>query len=277
MKTINRKNSPRLTLAQIDTLRMLETEEKFKQSVLEFRKKFKVNTLNGSMDLKDKGVLEIMNEVSDYLHNLSDKFNIPYSIARSQIVVYMKYGKWAFDPLFDKKFIEPSLGTPQSWNVVNKPIARMDKEGNVVEYSKTVSLVTSAVLSNEEMGDALRALKSLQKEVLDPRLTGQKRSKRKLTKHLYIKEKMTARSPKKTEVKPVSVYSTTIENNYKNGKLSDGEYKRAKKLNPNAFKKVKVGQSSSDIAKKHLGGKKYASNARKITSRLKKDLKEKFT
>lgn len=277
MKTINRKNSPRLTLAQIDSLRMLETDKKFQQSVLEFRKKFKINLLNGSVGVTGKNILDVADEIDSFLYTFSSDFNIPFSIARSQIVVYMKYNKWAFDTSFNKKFLESSLRTPQNWDVVNKPIARMDKDGNLIEYSKTVSLVTYAVLSSEETKEALRVLKLFQKKFLDPRFTNQKRSKRKLTEHLLISEKMKERSPKKTETKADSSYAILIEREYKKGKVSKAIFKRAKKSNPNAFKRVKSGISSSDVAKKHLGGKKFASNARKITSRINKEIKEKFT
>ncbi|MCX6793440.1 MAG: hypothetical protein NTY12_05505 [Candidatus Falkowbacteria bacterium] len=261
------KNKFRLTDEQIDRLKLLETEEPFQSAVKKFRNKFSINT--------DTGSFGFFGDIDEELRAIGKKFKLPFSLMRSQIIVYIKYNKWGFETLFPEKFLEPALQTPINYDIVNSPIALIDKNGKVVKYSEKVSLVTYARLSVKEEKEALKLLKYFQKEYLNPDYTKQVRRSRNIKRDIAIEKEMSTRIPSHKEEKTYG-YLSLVKKEMEKGVITPEKFKEIKKNNLRDLEIVDVGKTSADVADSLLGDSGSAGNARQINSRIKKKKKKIF-
>jgi len=266
------KNTHRLTNSQIDRLKLLETKNSFQDEVSAFRKKFLINTSNGSISDLKISPIELHIKLDTDLHLLGEKLKLPYSLMRSQIIIYIKYNKWGFDSSFPKKYLdqEQCFGTPIYYDIIVDPIAEMNKNGKISKYSNTVSLVTHARLSTKEQNDALKILREIQELCFNPKKMKQSRRMKDIERDLKTEEEMLNRSPNHNEEIITGHYLTIAKSKYDKGEISLKTFNDMKNKNPNEIEKIRTGKTSSDVAQKLLGNKKYANNARKINSRIKK-------
>lgn len=272
----NNKNEIGLTDEQVDKLKLLETVGSFQDAVADFRKKFSINISNGSFNLSSKiNPGELHRQVYEDLRILGEKLGLPYSLMRSQVITYIKYNKWGFDPAFPKKFMEPCLETPVNYNVINIPMAQMNEKGEVIKYSEAVCLLTHARLSTKEEKEAIKDLRLEQKLYLDPKLTKQVRRKKNIERDIKTEEGMAKRTGRRTE-EVLTGYVAIAQKQHDKGLISDKELKKAKLNNSHEIERVKVVNTSREVAKKVLGSKKQSDNARQIAHRISKKRREMF-
>lgn len=274
MKEKNSKNKFRLTNEQVDKLKIIETLESFQTGVANFRKKFLMNVPKGSFDLKSLKltVFELANKIEEDLHIMGEKFNLPYSLMRSQVIFYIKHNQWGFDTSCPKEFYEPSLMTPVNYRVRNEPRAIGDGNGKIIKYSKTVSLITYARLSTKEEKMAIKELRQDQKRYLDPILTKQVRQKKNIERDIAVEKEMATRKPSEEKI---TGYLKLAKKEYEKGLKTTEKFNKIKKLHPNDVEIIKS-KTSKDIARNILGNKKHADNARQIVSRIKKKKEKMF-
>ena len=257
----------RLTGEQIDTLKSLETHPPFLMEVQNFRKKFLIDTSKGTFGNPEDPYLDFK--------KISEKFGLPYNLVRSQIFIYIKYNQWSFDHRFPKKFLEYSIETPVNYKIIPDQPAKFDKNGKIIQYSKTISLVTYSVLSTKEQRQAFKDLKDTQKLLLDPKFTKSSRKKRNIEKDIKIENEMSERQPKHTEEK-YSGYVEIMKKKHDVGLISTSKFEELKSLNFRDVTEVKIGKSSSDVAVKVLYSRKRANTVRQVNSRFKRKKEEKF-
>lgn len=272
------KHEIKLTNRQIDQLKILETEESFQTAVVNFRKKFCIDICTGIFDIRSQDINpeELVSEVQKELMNLSEKFKLSSPLVRSQILCYIRYGKWGFDSSLPEKFLNWSLETPPNYKIIVEPPVKIDKNGKVLEYSKTVNLVTFASLSTDEEKEALRELKSTQKFAFNPLLTKKTRHSKNIDRDINLEKEMLTRIPNSSEENMTSTYMEVIKSEYEKGKISLKKFNKIKEENSHGVEIVKKGITSRDISYKIFGSKKKSYNARQINSRIKKKRNEMF-
>ena len=264
----------RLTQEQTDRLKLLETSEVFQTLIQKFRKTFSVDISRGYFDYPKLGisVLELAGRVDRELEILGKKLNLPYPLMCSQVLLYIKYNTWPFDPSFPEKFYEPSMGAPSNWIVRNEPTMR-STDGKVVQYSDTVSLITYARLSTKELSEAIKHLKRRQKRCFNPKLIRSLRHKRNIDRDLRIEKEMALRQPRRIKENLVG-YLGMVQRERDKGRLTEKEFRKVKRMHPGDVQKVKTGKTSKEVAQEVLGSAKNAPAARTTTARLKKRRKE---
>jgi len=254
----------------MELLLSLETEVEFQNAVIDFRKKFGINTATGSSQIKGANPSKVLEDMQYFINKIitDRKISVTYPYFYFKYIYgYMLYNKWPFDQTFPDK-VRRYFTPPAKYIVVNEPIA-ISKNGKIVQYSKTVSLITYARLSATEFNEAVMELKEMQTEYLDPKLNRRFRPSQDFEGLLKIADEMDTRElPHKVE--KVKNYVAIVKKDYERGKTSEAEYKRVRNLNPRDIENVKIGKTSGDVAQKFLGKKRLASNARQMVVRLKK-------
>lgn len=172
-------------------------------------------------------------------------------------------------PLYKNIIFNETWVPPQNFFIdVSNEFKRDPVSGEILQYPKTISLVTFKALSIEEQQLAIKKLKDFWKKYFPPHLSKRTRlhSVDPREKYLLVDE-MERRSMK--DVFKESSYLEKIRKDY-----GENVYKNTKKLNPGETTLEKERRTSKDVAKKIYGTKKKAGAARTAYSRLKKKMEE---
>ena len=259
-----------LSSSEIEILKLLEMDRRFQSFIVELRKRFGVNSPAGTFDVSKCGWPDL-NKIEELIYKLVSDIGIqvknPFFFFK-HIYGYMLYNKWSFNKDFPDKQRQ-YYNPPAKYKIINEPPAIFDKNENIIEPSKTVSLITYARLTTQELKYALEDLKFTQKKCMDPEFTKHTRQSKDIERDLQIVTEMQTRErPHKKEV--LNDYLKIVKSQYQKGFLSGADYKKAIKSNPHDLSFRVEGKTSADIAVVHLGGRKHADNARQIVSRLDK-------
>ena len=267
------ENKLRITNEQIDKLKTLESLEEFQVEVNNFRKKFSIEITKDSFNPKTPSIKpESLNELLSSLEEIGKNFNLQKSVVDYQLLFYIHHNKCGFDSSIPKEFLEPAIRAPINYQIINTPVARMGKDGKMIEYSKTASIVTHARLSTKEEKMALKDLREIQNMCFDPELTKQVRQKKSIERDISIEKEMTTREHKHQE-EQLSGYLKMAKKEFDKGLRTSQKFSAIKKLHPKDIEIIQKGKTSKDIAQTTLGDKKYASKVRQIASRIRRKKK----
>lgn len=172
-------------------------------------------------------------------------------------------------PLYKNIIFNETWVPPQNFFIdVSDEFKRDHVSGEILQYPKTISLVTFKALSTEEQKFALAKLAHFWEKYFPPHLS--KRTRLRNTdpndKYLLVEE---MRGRKMKDVFEESSYLKIIKRD-----RGDSVYKETKKSNPNETTLKESKRTSKDVAKDLYGTKKKAGAARTANSRLKKKMEE---
>lgn len=240
------------------------SHEPFLKRIEEFRNEHGIKPtliFNPNMSL-DEIALSIEKAAYD-LHKIMEEFKLPRSNSmQDHLWKYIVYN-------------ELHTNAMARYKIVVNPMVEINKKTNkTLKHSRSVSLVTFARLTPTEERQALKELKDMQNFALHPAVLKNGQNLKKIRLDLEIEDALKASVLPHTEKQYTSWMTDVANKNYLAGKIPKRELDEIIKKNPHGVKKVKVGYTSKDVAKKILGTKQKDSTIRQKLRRLKKTRKQ---
>lgn len=170
-------------------------------------------------------------------------------------------------PLYKNIIFNETWVPPQNFFIdVSDEFKSDPVSGEIIQYPKTISLVTFKALSTEEQKFAITKLAYFWKKYFPPHLSKRTRLRNidPKDKYLLVEE---MRNRKMKDVFEESSYLRIIKRD-----RGDSVYKATKKSNPNETILKESKRTSEDVAKDLYGTKKKAGAARTAYSRIKKKM-----
>lgn len=272
------KGRSKLTGHQIDKLKLLGAHPLFQKLISDFRKQFNIDIRTMVMDITGSGesAEKIVERICNDLEEIGRRFQM-FGM-EMQFYRYARCDLWEFDPAFPKKFMNEALTIPRKYEITHK-LRSIDTEGDetderVIEHPASVSLVTYARLTFEEERTALSELKQAQKKYFTADLVRQTRMKPRIDRDLSIVEPTTTSTqPRRKEILKSGSYLAILKASVDRGENPRSAYKTARRAHPEDIGLEKA-CTSSDVAIKKFGAKKYAGKIRQIKHRTGKRLQE---
>jgi|SRR5581483_7932543 len=250
LKSANKKLKEKVFKKNLDTFKLLITDIEFQKIVGEGRKE-----IDGAAD--DENKLNILHDLDT---RIIKKFNLPHHF-REALSIFVQ-----------KDEINKSSIPNRNYDFRFNPRPQFNKDGYASEYVKTVHLITYTQLTDQEVDEAKKILKKIQKIVFPKtKLFGQLKPHKNIDVELEIERRGLQRHRRKTE----EVY-----NDYylelQSKKLSGKKLRELKRLNHFNIVKKKVPSYTSKKIAKELIGDHDSGGVRQIIKRVKKERQDRF-
>lgn len=226
-----------------------------------FRRQFHIRTPHIVQTKEDA---ENLMDAHDALDHLMEQINLPRSSS-------VRHHFWNY---VTRGIMGVTGATKYAINV--DPPAEINSKGEVVSYSRSVSLVTFAKLTSVEERQALKSLKKMQEWVFHPNMLQKSPSIKNIETDLDVEKDMKLRNRPHKEERYNSIYLDLMSKQLERKEISPEQFKKIVAQNQHGVEQIIVGRTSKDVAKEKLGARGKDAVLRQRVSRLNKTRKKFF-
>lgn len=237
----------------LDTFKLLISFDKFQETIMQARERLNKATPSNRLNL--------LNELDTMI---LQKFNLPENF-RSALAVYLQTNK-----IKEKEIPNRNYG----FNFIPRP---KFTEGIIEKPVQVVSLMTYTKLTNQELDEAIMALKKIQKIAFpNTKLFSKTKFHKNIDREIEIEKRSQKRTLPKIKEEFYDVYLDVQKKRFEGGQISKKEWNKIRRVNKINIKRGrKSGYTSKNIVKE-LDVNIKPNTLGHIIKRLKKERKDRF-